>query len=505
MARLRSAKLSSTATTTSTDKCLPRPFEQIPGPKGLPVIGNIWRYLPLIGDYHIDELRANADFNRKKYGNIVREKIHDKLTVLHLFDPDDIETLFRQDGKYPSRRAHIALLKYRLDRPDKFNNGGIIPENGERWLEQRNHFNQSMLSKSKVSSYATQIDEITSKSLTEMSKLFTEGQNVASIDAFEKKLFNRWSLRSTSELFLACNIDTLDEAYIARLLQEIDNTLIATHATELRSQKWVKHPDKCKWYQMLIKAQEFLYEFAEARVNQVIDDHKNNKGSPDSMVHGWLFEDKIDRKDVISFVMDAFEAGIHTTSYTLCFLLYHLARNPKYQDLVMEEIDAKISPDKPINAEDVENLKWLNVCLKETLRMHPVAIGTGRLAMADMIIRDYHIPEGTMIIAHNERIGRDDDIFEDANTFKPDRWDNYRTCPKNQRPSPFAFRPFGLGARSCIGRRIIELEMRMLMARLLQSFRIQETSEITTRTIMVHVIGADFRVTLAKRKKHESR
>lgn len=61
----------------------------------MPLIYNIWRYLPLIRDYKFE----NAQYNRARYGPIVREQINAKHTVLHSLDPKDIEALVRLDGK----------------------------------------------------------------------------------------------------------------------------------------------------------------------------------------------------------------------------------------------------------------------------------------------------------------------------------------------------------------------------------------------------------------------
>lgn len=485
-----------TSTTTNRSQGL-KPFESIPGPKGLPLIGNIWRYLPIIGDYDVNDLFKNAQFNRSKYGPIVRERVSDKLTIVHLFDPDDIESLFRQDGGHPNRRSFIAMLKYRLDRPERYIDGGIVPENGPRWQRQRSQFQQRMLSKSKVSSYASKIDEVTLVTIEEI-KAHLGKELRSSIPDFQT-IFNHWSLQCVTSLFLGCDVESLDKAEVKKLMEAIDNTLIATHGTEMASNKWMKYPDKCKYYQLLVKSQDFLHEFAAKQIERLIATYR-----PDSpgraMVHDWLFQDNIDQKDVISFVMDAFLGGIHTTGYTLAHMFYNIAKHPEHQRILQAEIDSNHLPkDESITADDVEKLNYLRICLNETLRLYPVSIGTGRLTTCDIELKGFHIPKETMIIAHNQTIGRDNTIFEDAADFIPQRWERYRSCPRHQRPSPFAFRPFGLGARSCIGQRIIELEMKILATRLLQHFTIVDTTEIETRTMVVHTLKGNFGLTLAVR------
>lgn len=122
-----------------------RSFKEIPGPRGLPYIGNVWRYLPIIGesncvinsaqsqrrfagDYKIDRLHESGHYNLQRYGHIVREHVYGDLTIVHLFDPKHIEQVFRTEGRYPERRSHRAVGKYRHDRPEIFNSGGIFCE-----------------------------------------------------------------------------------------------------------------------------------------------------------------------------------------------------------------------------------------------------------------------------------------------------------------------------------------------------------------------------------------
>ena len=59
------------------------------------------------------------------------------VNIVWLFDPDDIKKMFDNEGSCPARRSHLALEKYRLDRPDLYNNGGLLPTNGSEWSRLR--------------------------------------------------------------------------------------------------------------------------------------------------------------------------------------------------------------------------------------------------------------------------------------------------------------------------------------------------------------------------------
>jgi ecdysteroid 22-hydroxylase len=81
------------------------------------------------GKYSFDELHRNGEKNFSEYGKIVGERMLPGVNLVHLFDPDDIAEVFRQDGpgNYPSRKSHLALAKYRRDRPNIYNTAGLLP------------------------------------------------------------------------------------------------------------------------------------------------------------------------------------------------------------------------------------------------------------------------------------------------------------------------------------------------------------------------------------------
>ncbi|KAL0132046.1 hypothetical protein PUN28_000074 [Cardiocondyla obscurior] len=106
----------------------PRPFEDIPGPRSLPVIGTLYKYLPFIGEYNFKKLHNNGLLKKKQYGPLVREEIVPGQTVVWVFRPEDITEIFKAEvGLHPERRSHLALLKYRKDRSNIYNNGGLLP------------------------------------------------------------------------------------------------------------------------------------------------------------------------------------------------------------------------------------------------------------------------------------------------------------------------------------------------------------------------------------------
>ena len=165
--------------------------------------------------------------------------------------------------------------------------------------------------------------------------------------------------------------------------------------------------------------------------------------------------------------MDAMMAGIDTTGNTAAFLFYHLAANPEKQDILYKEIKEKLG-DQKLTPSILNEMKYLKAVQHESQRMMPAAGGLGRITQKDMVLSGYQIPTGTRVTFLTMVPMNSEKHFENPDTFVPERW--LRGCPQHNDAHPFAFIPFGHGARMCIGRRFAELEIQILAIQTLRYF-----------------------------------
>jgi len=495
-----STKVESDSVLTSEQDRI-KPFDRVAGPRPLPILGNIWRYFPLIGDYKPETLFENAQFNKKRYGKIVREQLTKEVTILHLFDPEDIESFFRQDSSEPHRRSHRALLKFRRSRPDRYNNGGLFPENGSEWLRLRKMFQHHLLNREKTSKRASIIDQCGLELISTINKLKQSDDDTSTIriERFEE-LLQKWVLSCSLAVFLDYRLhDMPDEATLSQIERHLHEELEAIDWTEVKSDRWVRSPSKCPFYQKLAASENYLYDFVKKRIDQIISSPQSN---PDvSFVRDWILVEKLNRHDVIAFILDCIMASFHTTVYTTVFLLKNISDceinlKRKLREEVIEKLPA--FHEGLIKDDITTEIVTLRDCLRETLRLNPVSIGSGRVTSRDgMRIGGYSLPRDIMVIAQTQVICRDHEIFERADEFRPERWQYYRRLPRAERPSPFAWLPFGFGPRSCLGRTLASLEICTLVARLLQNFtQFRFENEIKIKTTLIHNIDGHIDVTL---------
>ena len=163
-------------------------------------------------------------------------------------------------------------------------------------------------------------------------------------------------------------------------------------------------------------------------------------------------------------------AGHDTTTATIAFMFYELARTPAASMALTAELDDVLGGDPPSAADlDGARLPVLERTMKETLRRYPPAWIGPRRTVRDVTIAGQPIPAGIAVHYCSWATHHLPELWDDPRAFNPDRFlpAAEQTLPKG------AFVPFGGGSRMCLGKRFGEFEIRALAAVLLQRFRFE--------------------------------
>lgn len=143
--------------------------------------------------------------------------------------------------------------------------------------------------------------------------------------------------------------------------------------------------------------------------------------------------------------VDTFMFGGHdTTTSGTSFILYNISKYPEVQQKVYEEIVECFGDDKneKISFQDLNKLNYLDLVIKESLRIFPPIPYIGRILSEDFTAGDYTFPKDTNIILSPYLMGRDAGIFPNPMKFDPLRFDTVTTTEKI---NPFAYIPFSAG------------------------------------------------------------
>ncbi|KAG0696815.1 putative cytochrome P450 12a5, mitochondrial [Chionoecetes opilio] len=206
----------------------------------------------------------------------------------------------------------------------------------------------------------------------------------------------------------------------------------------------------------------------------------------------------LSRKDVTTLILDMLFAGIDTTSHTMAFTLYLLARHPEAQAKLQEEVDSVLrGHEGPLTERHLAQLSYLKAVIKESLRIFPLIHGVGRTLDKDLILDDYLIPKGWCMFGINMLTGWDERFFPRVKEFVPERWLRHKPLGPIH---PYASLPFGAGTRMCIGRRLAEQEMYIFLTRVMERFTVDyKYEDIDIVTSLVNTPSRPLRFNLIER------
>ncbi|GFS38225.1 hypothetical protein TNIN_394601 [Trichonephila inaurata madagascariensis] len=169
-----------------------------------------------------------------------------------------------------------------------------------------------------------------------------------------------------------------------------------------------------------------------------------------------------------------FIAGYDTTGSTLAFATYMLALNQDVQEKAYQEIvDAVRDTNGELTYEAVQNLKYLDNIISETLRLFPPGIRLERLAVADYKLGNtgITIPKGMIVTIPTYAMHRDPEIYPNPEKFEPDRF----TSEERAKRDMYAYLPFGAGPRNCVGMRFALMEVKVCLAYVIANFKIKKS------------------------------
>lgn len=167
-------------------------------------------------------------------------------------------------------------------------------------------------------------------------------------------------------------------------------------------------------------------------------------------------------------------AGYEIVTNTLSFATYLLATNPECQEKLLEEVDrfSKKHP-APEYCSLQEGLPYLDMVIKETLRMYPPAFRFTRVAAQDCEVLGQRIPAGAVLETAVGALHYNPEHWPNPENFNPERF----TAEAQQRQQPYTYLPFGAGPRSCLGVRLGLLELKLTLLHVLRKFRFEACPE----------------------------
>ncbi|KAK8660376.1 hypothetical protein V6N13_051302 [Hibiscus sabdariffa] len=206
----------------------------------------------------------------------------------------------------------------------------------------------------------------------------------------------------------------------------------------------------------------------------LIDEHRRNKEENTMLTHllclqesqAQYYTDQI----IKGIIQDMLLGGTNTVVITLEWSISHLLNNSNTLQKSKSELDFHVGHDRLLDETDLPKLRYLQNVISETLRLNPaVPLLVPHVSSDHCNILGYDIPKDTMLLVNAWAIQRDPEVWDEATSFKPERFENGRI-------EGCKMMPFGLGRRSCPGMDLGQRFVGLALGSLIQCFEWRRVS-----------------------------
>ncbi|XP_026485111.2 cytochrome P450 4C1-like [Vanessa tameamea] len=469
-----------------------RLIRKIPGPKPWPLVGNILSYFQTPEKLFIYQRYLN-----KHYGDVNQIHLSLAIRMVNISNPQDIEIVLSGSEHNYKDHPYIYLMNWLRE--------GLLVSNGIKWFQRRKmltkafHFNilqkYFVTFKEEAEHFQKVVQEEVRKQQTNL---------LPFLSSTTLRIMCETAMGSTHE-----NMQSLMSKYFSSLEDIGDCFTKRIVAPWLHLEPIYQLTSLAKKENIAVKYLHGLTNsvvksrrnfLAERNFNQFDNDGECNNKEKLAMLDLLLKNEKsglIDHEGIREEVDTFMFAGHDTTATAMTFMLMTLANEPIIQDKIYAEIcEIFGETDRAVTTEDLNLMKYLECCIKESLRLHPSAPIIARYLRQDTVLGGYTVPANTTCLIYIYDLHRRADLYPEPERFIPERF-----LPENcAKRHPFAYVPFSAGPRNCIGQKFAMMEMKTVMCALLRKFRVVPVtkpsdlvfkSDVVLRT--VHPIYVQFR------------
>uniref|UniRef100_A0A182PYY9 Uncharacterized protein n=1 Tax=Anopheles epiroticus TaxID=199890 RepID=A0A182PYY9_9DIPT len=452
---------------------LVRHINCIPGPATLPIIGNA-----LLINADREELFNRIIASRKLYGRrqgITR--IWNGMTPYVLISQAQAVEKILSSTKNIEKGRDYEFLQPWLGT-------GLLTSPASKWQHRR-----KILTPTFHFRILSDFVEVFNKQAAVLAgKLATELDNAAGFDCV--RYITLCSLDIICETAMGCPVyaqQQSDSEYV-RAHEKIGEIMLN------RLQKLWLHPDivfRCtSQYREQQKCLDILHKFSYRMITErrsiiraghkPLDENNNSETVAgrkqlafldlliEASDEGRLLSDTDIREEVDTFIL----GGHDTTATAIAWTLFLLGTDPSVQERALGEIEHVMGDgprDRYPTMRELNEMRYLEACIKEGLRLYPSIPIIGRRLTEDVRLAEHVLPAGTNAVIVVYQLHRDPAVFPNPDRFNPDHF-----LGDGQRPRhPFAYIPFSAGPRNCIGQKFGALEAKAVLVAVLRQYRVE--------------------------------
>ncbi|EQC32241.1 hypothetical protein SDRG_09991 [Saprolegnia diclina VS20] len=397
--------------------------------------------------------------------------------TVSISDPDAVALIYRHEGAMPERQLFAFWQLYRDE--SRWPLGLTNTNEYAEWKRFRLGMSAHVLQPHNMSAWLPRLDAV---ARDVASRVHDEARASSSGDVPMTLTTKAFALEAVSSIVFGKRMGCLSPNHLTPVSSTAEALIRAVDGFFETSQQLLSVPPEAPRivYKLLpaykehVAHADVIFGLGHDLMREKIASHEVSE--PDLLTL-FLQRPELTERDAIAQALDVLFAGVDTTSIALLWALYCLATSPNSHEIqrkMRAEVEDALDGSTEFDAVGLEKLSYIRAVIKETLRLYPVATPNQRFLSQDMTLLGYDLPRGTNVLMATYSMSRDPTVFDEPESFVPDRWlERDRKSPMRRKHEAYSTLPFGMGARSCVGRRLAETEMYLFLAHLVRCVEIQ--------------------------------
>ncbi|CAJ1946611.1 unnamed protein product [Sphenostylis stenocarpa] len=438
------------------------------------LICNLWR----VHDFSVEVLKfhgGTCEFTGPWFTNMNYLVTSDPLNVHHVFSKN-----FNNYVKGPEFREIFQAF-----------GDGIFTSDAEAWKYNRNLFHSLFKNRSFEMFLEKIIRKKVQNSLLPMLDYLHQQGKVVDL----QDVFNRFTFDNICSIVLGYDPNCLSvdfpEVAIEKAFNQAEESIFYRHTMPKRIwklQKWLQIGHEKKMAEACKTFDQFIHALIASRSEALGKYNNNETGGPCADLLTTLMREGKEQHDAV-FLRDAvfnlFVAGRDTITSALTWFFWLVATNPLVEAKILEEMNDMFGSNEKalddLSVEEVKKLVYLHGAICETLRLFPpIPFERKQAVEADMLPSGHGVNPRAMLIFSLYAMGRFEEIWgEDCMEFKPERWISKKGG--NVYVPSYKFIAFNAGPRTCLGKDLSFIQMKIVATSVLRNYQIQVVEGFVAR------------------------